>query len=86
MKHIKNIVVGTLENELIFQKFFGIIYTGNEEIFSPFFKVPIFSGVVSGLPLPFAGLVSAASIPAFQAGGAGSNPVSRSITQYRKIV
>ena len=26
----------------------------------------------------FAGLVSAASIPAFQAGGAGSNPVSRS--------
>ena len=24
-KHIKNIVVGSLENELIFQKFFGII-------------------------------------------------------------
>ena len=25
MKHTKNIVVGTLENELIFQKIFGII-------------------------------------------------------------
>jgi hypothetical protein len=25
MKHTKNIVVGSLENELIFQKFFGII-------------------------------------------------------------
>jgi hypothetical protein len=34
-KHIKNIVVGSLENELIFQKFFGIIYTGNKEKSSP---------------------------------------------------
>jgi hypothetical protein len=25
MKHIKNIIVGLLENELIFQKIFGII-------------------------------------------------------------
>jgi len=25
MKHMKNIVVGSLENELIFQKIFGII-------------------------------------------------------------
>lgn len=41
---MKNIVVGLLENELIFQKFFGIIYTGIKKKSSPpFFKVPIFS-------------------------------------------
>jgi hypothetical protein len=31
IKHIKIIVVGTLENELIFQKNFCIIYTGNKK-------------------------------------------------------
>ena len=47
-RHIKNIVVGSLENELIFQKFFGIIIIQEKKkIFSPFFKVPIFSG---GIP------------------------------------
>jgi hypothetical protein len=48
MRHIKNIVVGLFAGELIFQKIFGIIYIGNKEkIFSPFFKVSIFSGVSS---------------------------------------
>ena len=50
-RHIKNIVVGSLENELIFQKFFGIIIIQEKKkIFSPFFKVPIFSGAFLGVP------------------------------------
>ena len=35
--HMKNIYAGLLENELIFQKIFGIInYTGNKENLLPF--------------------------------------------------
>ena len=66
-KHIKNIVVGSLENELIFQKFFGIIYTGNKEKSSPLsLKFLSSPGRSSGCPL--CGCSTSASAPAFQAG------------------
>ena len=59
MRHIKNIVVGLLENELIFLEIFDIIYIQElKKIFSPpFFKIPLFSGVSHKDTPTYAGVV-----------------------------